>query len=138
MLVSILAVRGREDNLNERKSQQSDSTLKVLGITHNKKKHALMRLTSVDYHFVDTQEDFQKLIKEKAFYEHAKIFDNYYGTSKIFNKQNYIDKGHNVLFDIDWQGANNLVITKKRIYQKFLSYHLILKNLKKVDITKSR
>ena len=50
---------------------------------------------------------FQKLIKDNAFYEYAKIFDNYYGTSKSsINK--IIDKGQNVLFDIDWQGAEQL------------------------------
>ena len=59
----------------------------------------------IDYHFVNTNE-FEKLIKEKKFYEHARIFGNYYGTLKK-NIDKDVEK-NDILFDIDWQGTKQL------------------------------
>ena len=59
-----------------------------------------------DYYFV-TEKKFIKLLKEKYFLEHAKVFGNYYGTEKLLVKQT-ISKGKDILFDIDWQGAQQL------------------------------
>ena len=93
-----------------KKIQESDSSFKV-SVSHTTRKSRANEVDGVDYHFVNTEE-FQKLINEKAFYEHAKIFDNYYGTSKSsINK--ITEKGHNVLFDIDWQGAEQLTNHKE-------------------------
>ena len=47
------------------------------------------------------------MIDKKEFYEYAKIFDNYYGTSKQSIRK-IAGEGQNVLFDIDWQGAQQL------------------------------
>jgi len=47
------------------------------------------------------------LIKKKEFLEHARVFNNNYGTSNIFVDQN-LKKGKNVLFDIDWQGSDQI------------------------------
>ena len=44
---------------------------------------------------------------QNLFYEHAEIFGNYYGTSKSSINQ-ITENGHNVLFDIDWQGSQQL------------------------------
>ena len=52
-----------------------------------------------------TTEKFKNLINENKLYEHAKIFDNYYGTLKEF-VDNLIK--NDIIFDIDWQGNNNL------------------------------
>ena len=56
-----------------------------------------------DYYFVSDNE-FKELIKKEEFLEHAKVFNNYYGTLKrpVMEKLN---QGQNVLFDIDWQGS---------------------------------
>ena len=62
-------------------------------------------MNGVDYHFV-TNKQFEKLIEEDQFYEHAKIFNNRYGTLK-----KNVDNGiHNndIIFDIDWQGTKQL------------------------------
>ena len=59
----------------------------------------------VDYYFVD-QDNFKKLIKQKKFYEYAKIFNNYYGTLKKYVDQSI--KNNDILFDIDWQGTKQL------------------------------
>lgn len=60
----------------------------------------------VDYHFM-TQEEFGILLNRKAFIEHAKVFDNYYGTPSE-PVEEALEAGRDVLFDIDWQGAQQL------------------------------
>ena len=93
-----------------KKIQQSDNSFKA-SVSHTTRKARANEVDGVDYHFV-SKERFQKLIEEKAFYEHAKIFDNYYGTSKLSIKK-IIDNKQNVLFDIDWQGAEQLTRHKE-------------------------
>ena len=69
-----------------------------------------------DYFFV-SKNYFKKLIKKKEFIEHAKVFDNYYGSSKrlIIEK---LKHGKNIVFDIDWQGT-------RQIKNKNLNYKLV-------------
>lgn len=62
-----------------------------------------------DYYFVDVAE-FKRLISDNYFFEYAQVFDNYYGTAKQ-NVLKHLSSGKNVLFDIDWQGTQQL---KKR------------------------
>lgn len=59
-----------------------------------------------DYHFM-TQDEFGLILNRKAFLEHAKVFDNYYGTPSE-PVEEALDEGRDVLFDIDWQGAQQL------------------------------
>tara|TARA_B100000700_G_C15017675_1_gene844132 strand:- start:695 stop:1252 length:558 start_codon:yes stop_codon:yes gene_type:complete len=88
-----------------KKIQESDNSFQV-SISHTTRKARPNEVDGVDYHFV-SREKFKQLIDQKAFYEYAKIFDNYYGTSKSsINK--ITGDGKNVLFDIDWQGAEQL------------------------------
>ena len=69
-----------------------------------------------DYYFI-SKNHFKKLIKKGQFLEHAKVFDNYYGSSKKKVIQKLREK-KNVLFDIDWQGT-------RQIRNKKLNYRLI-------------
>ena len=63
-------------------------------------------MNGVDYHFV-SKDEFKKMIDSGDFYEYAKIFDNYYGTSKKSIKD--LDENNfDILFDIDWQGTQQL------------------------------
>ena len=55
-------------------------------------------------YFFRTKEQFEQLIKEDAFLEYAKVYDNYYGTPKKY-VLDLIDKGQSVLLEIDIQGA---------------------------------
>ena len=57
----------------------------------------------VNYHFVD-QSIFLAMLEQTAFLEHAKVFDNYYGTSQQWFKET-LAKGLDVILEIDWQGA---------------------------------
>ena len=59
-----------------------------------------------DYWFISVDR-YKELVKADEFLEHAKVFDNYYGTPKG-PVQNVLDQGQDMLFDIDWQGAQQL------------------------------
>jgi len=74
-----------------------------------------------DYFFI-SKNVFKKLIKKGEFLEHAKVFDNYYGSSKdlIINK---LKQGKNVLFDIDWQGTRQ--IKNKKLKYKLLTIFIL-------------
>jgi guanylate kinase len=59
-----------------------------------------------DYHFV-TPDRFEEMVKEGAFLEHATVFKHRYGTPKVAVEK-MLAEGRDVLFDIDWQGAQQL------------------------------
>ena len=88
-----------------KKISQKYPNIKV-SISHTTRKPRPNEIDGVDYHFV-SQEKFKKLIKENNFYEYAKIFDNYYGTSKKSVNKLHQEK-YDVVFDIDWQGTKQL------------------------------
>ena len=85
----------------------SQKYLKIkISISHTTRKPRSNEIDGVDYHFV-SKVKFENLIKENKFYEYAKIFDNYYGTSKqSVNKLH--EESYDVVFDIDWQGTKQL------------------------------
>jgi guanylate kinase len=87
-----------------KKIQQKFNSFKI-SVSHTTRKPRLNEIDGIDYNFIDTKL-FEKKIKENFFYEYAKIFDNYYGTSKI--AVNNIIKNNDVIFDIDWQGNQQL------------------------------
>ena len=74
-----------------------------------------------DYFFVEENE-FKRLIKNEEFLEYAKVFNNFYGTTRtpVINKLN---KGKNVLFDIDWQGADQ--IKNKKLDYKLITFFIL-------------
>ena len=78
----------------------------ITSISHTTRKPRSNEINGNDYHFV-SNEEFQNLIKQKQFLEYAKVFNNYYGTSKKPVINNLLD-GKNVLFDIDWQGSKQI------------------------------
>jgi len=74
-----------------------------------------------DYFFVD-EKKFNELVKDGSFYEYAKVFKNFYGTPK---KQvlDYLKEGKDVLFDIDWQGTQQ--IKKQKLESKLISFFIL-------------
>ena len=64
----------------------------------------------VDYSFV-TRQAFDDLVRARAFLEHARVFDHFYGTPKAPVEQR-LASGRDVLFDIDWQGAQQMTEAK--------------------------
>ena len=87
-----------------------------ISVSHTTRKPRSNEVDGVDYYFVK-QEEFKELISKKKFLEYAQVFNNYYGSSEdnVFKK---LDKGQNVIFDIDWQGT-------EQIKQKKLKYKII-------------
>ena len=71
-----------------------------------------------DYHFV-SPERFEAMVREDAFLEHATVFKHRYGTPKDAVNR-ILDEGRDVLFDIDWQGAQQLSQKAKDIVRVFI------------------
>ena len=92
-----------------KKIQQKYNSFKI-SVSHTTRPARSNEVDGVDYHFVNKAK-FEELIKEKKFYEYAKIFENYYGTLKKNVDENI--KKNDILFDIDWQGTKQLSKHKK-------------------------
>ena len=88
-----------------KKIQQKYQNFKI-SVSHTTRKPRSNEVEGVDYFFV-SHEEFEKKIYNNEFYECAKIFDNFYGTTK--NSVNeLLRNNNNILFDIDWQGTQQL------------------------------
>jgi len=78
----------------------------ITSISHTTRTPRPNEINGKDYYFV-SKEQFDLLIKENKFFEYAEIFDNFYGTLKEPVIKN-LNLGKDVLFDIDWQGTQQL------------------------------
>ena len=78
----------------------------AISISHTTRKPRPQEINGKDYHFVD-KDEFNSLVKKNDFFEYANIFDNYYGTLKKPILE-LLKLGKDVLFDIDWQGTQQL------------------------------
>ena len=78
----------------------------TISISHTTRKPRPNEINGRDYKFVSEQE-FNTLVKDNNFFEYANIFDNYYGTLKKPVLE-LLSLGRDVLFDIDWQGTQQL------------------------------
>ena len=78
----------------------------IISISHTTRKPRPDEINGKDYYFV-SKEEFNSLVKKNSFFEYANIFDNCYGTLKkpVLESLSY---GKDVLFDIDWQGTQQL------------------------------
>lgn len=74
-----------------------------LSVSHTTRPRRENEVDGRDYHFV-SREQFQQLVAEDAFLEHAEVFGNCYGTSRE-SVQDLLDQGFDVILEIDWQGA---------------------------------
>ena len=104
-----------------KKIQQKYRSFKI-SVSHTTRAARSNEVEGVDYFFINHSQ-FEKLIKEKKFYEYAKIFDNYYGTLKSNVDENI--KNNDILFDIDWQGTKQL---SKYSNLNLLKIYLITEN----------
>jgi guanylate kinase len=78
----------------------------VVSVSHTTRPMRAGEVNGVDYHFVN-QEQFVSMVEHSAFLEHARVFDNYYGTSQQHVEQQLLD-GKDVILEIDWQGARQV------------------------------
>ena len=97
-----------------KKIQQKYQNFKI-SVSHTTRKPRSNEVEGIDYFFIN-HDEFIKKIDNGDFFEYAKIFDNFYGTSKD-SVNNLLKNNNNILFDIDWQGTQQL--------SKFKELHLI-------------
>ncbi|MGE8652691.1 MAG: guanylate kinase [Acinetobacter gandensis] len=77
-----------------------------VSVSHTTRGQRPGELDGVHYHFAK-KEDFLALVNEGGFIEYAEVFGNYYGTAQRTVKEQ-LAKGHDVLLEIDWQGAEQV------------------------------
>ena len=99
-IVSAPSGAGKTSLVNRLVSEQMQVCISVSHTTRGKRP---AEEDGKDYHFVD-QATFVQMVKDDCFLEHAKVFDNYYGTSKDWVEQT-LTTGQDVILEIDWQGA---------------------------------
>ena len=92
-----------------------------ISVSHTTRKPRINEIDSQDYHFVN-EEEFKFLIKNNKFLEYAKVFNNYYGTVKS-PVTNNLDKGKKLIFDIDWQGTEQ--IKEKKLQYKLIPFFIL-------------
>ena len=74
---------------------------------------------SIDYFFT-TEKEFNQMVSNNDFIEHAAVFGNFYGTSKNYVEEN-LDSGLDVILEIDWQGARQLQSDKPDAISIFIA-----------------
>lgn len=77
-----------------------------LSISHTTRAMRPGEIEGEHYHFV-SKDEFLAMVNQGDFLEHAQVFDNYYGTSQVWVQQQ-LDAGHDVILEIDWQGAQQI------------------------------
>jgi guanylate kinase len=90
-----------------------------LSISHTTRAIRPKEKDGKDYFFVD-KPTFENLVQENAFVEHAKVFDNFYGTSKKQIEER-LEQGIDIVLDIDWQGAQQI----RQIYPQAVGIFLL-------------
>jgi len=92
-----------------------------ISVSHTTRKPRLNEIADKDYYFVN-QEKFENLIKNEEFLEYAKVFSHFYGTTRtpVIEK---LEKSKNVIFDIDWQGADQ--IKNKKLNYKLITFFIL-------------
>ena len=93
----------------------------IISISHTTRHPRTNEIDGKDYIFVNDNQ-FEKLIKKDEFLEYAEVFKNFYGSSKIKVIEN-LQKGKDVIFDIDWQGAEQ--IKKKQLKYNLITFFII-------------
>ena len=92
-----------------------------ISISHTTRQPRPNEINDKDYYFVK-EDEFKRLINNQEFLEYAKVFSNFYGTTRtpVIDKLN---KGKNILFDIDWQGADQ--IKNKKLDYKLITFFIL-------------
>ena len=93
----------------------------MTSISHTTRTPRYNEVDGKDYYFIN-EEKFKKMIDDNEFLEFAKVFKNFYGTTKsnIFKE---LKKGNNVIFDIDWQGTNQII--SQKLKNKLVTFFIL-------------
>jgi guanylate kinase len=92
-----------------------------ISVSHTTRKPRSTEVFDEDYYFIN-KDKFERLIKNEEFLEYAKVFNHLYGTTRtpVIEK---LEKGENVIFDIDWQGADQ--IKNKKLNYKLITFFIL-------------
>ena len=92
-----------------------------ISISHTTRKPRATEVKDQDYYFIEEKE-FESLIEKGEFLEHAKVFNHFYGSLKspVIEK---LKKGENIIFDIDWQGTEQ--IKNKNLEFKLITFFVL-------------
>ena len=93
----------------------------VNSVSHTTRKPRSNEINGKDYYFV-SNEEFKNLIKNNEFLEYANVFNNFYGSTKKPVLEN-LQNGNNVVFDIDWQGTEQ--IKSQNIKYKIITFFVL-------------
>ena len=110
-----------------KKLLQQDTGL-VLSVSATTRKRRPGEVEGKDYQFLSIQE-FESKINKSQFLEYAKVFGNYYGTPAQLVERS-LKSGVDVLFDIDWQGTQQL---KARARQDLVSVFILPPSIKELE-----
>jgi len=110
------------------KSLMSLDTNLSLSISTTTRKKRPNEKSGEDYIFVSTEE-FTTMLNNNHFLEHATVFDNYYGTDKSL-VENKINNGEDLIFDIDWQGAQQL---REKMREDIVSIFILPPNKQELE-----
>ena len=99
----------------------SENNNYLISVSHTTRKPRINEVEAKDYFFVN-EDQFKSLVKNNEFLEYAKVFNNFYGTSKspVINS---LEKGRNVIFDIDWQGTQQ--IKERKLKYKLITFFVL-------------
>ena len=99
----------------------SENNNYLISVSHTTRKPRINETEAKDYFFVN-EDQFKSLVKNNEFLEYAKVFNNFYGTSKspVINS---LEKGRNVIFDIDWQGTQQ--IKERKLKYKLITFFIL-------------
>ena len=92
-----------------------------ISISHTTRRPRENETDGKDYFFI-SEEEFKNLINKSEFLEYAKVFGNFYGSTLSPVKEN-LEKGKNVIFDIDWQGTQQ--IKNKKLKYKLITFFVL-------------
>ena len=100
----------------------------LLGISFTTRKPRSKEKNGQSYYFI-SKEEFQKKIDEGDFLESAEVFGNYYGTSKEWVSEK-LNKGHDVMLELDWQGA----LQVKKSYPEAITVFVLPPSIKELEV----
>jgi len=89
-----------------------------VSVSHTTRPPRPDEVNGINYYFVSINE-FEEMIKNNAFVEHATVFDNHYGSSTKLIKEK-LDEGIDVILEIDWQGARQVKINMPNAISIFI------------------
>ena len=100
----------------------------LLGISFTTRKPRSKEKNGQSYYFI-SKEEFQKKMDEGDFLESAEVFGNYYGTSKEW-VSNKLSKGHDVMLELDWQGA----LQVKKSYPEAITVFVLPPSINELEV----